>query len=177
MIQFAQRKQNRLEKYDYSSTGSYFVTLCAKNKEEIFGRLDGYAGSLVGASIARPQIKLTEIGKAAVEAVRQIPCVYANVSVDTYVIMPNHIHLIISIACGNDGRAMPAPTPAVSRIVQHFKGSITKAVGFSPWQKSFHDHILRTQQDYYEGCQYIENNPANWLEDTYYYKGHTYDTI
>ena len=88
---------------------------------------------------------------------------YEKVSVDKYVIMPNHIHLIIVM---QNGRTQFSPT--VSRIIKQFKGKVTKQVGFCIWQKSFYDHIIRDENDYLRIWEYIENNPYKWTEDKYF---------
>jgi len=75
--------------------------------------------------------------------------------------MPNHIHMLITI--DTSGRTQFAPT--VSRIVKQFKGSITKQIGYSIWQKSFHDHVVRNEEDYLHIWKYIDENPAMWTED------------
>lgn len=79
------------------------------------------------------------------------------VSVDYYVIMPDHLHLLISIHPDKDGRPMVAPT--VGNIVRQFKGAVTKQIGKSIWQKSFYDHIVRNGDDYNETVEYIYQNP------------------
>lgn len=77
--------------------------------------------------------------------------------------MQNHIHLIISI---DIRRTQFAPT--ISRIIKQFKGSITKQVKKQIWQKGFYDHIIRDDYDYMVHLQYIDENPAKWIEDKYY---------
>ena len=79
--------------------------------------------------------------------------------------MPNHIHMLISIYNEN-GRAMHAPT--ISQIVQQLKGIVTKQIGYSVWQKLFHDHIVRNKNDYEKIWQYIDTNPQNWQKDCFY---------
>jgi REP element-mobilizing transposase RayT len=131
-----QRKPNRLQNHDYSRDGAYFVTICAKDRAEIFGSIES-----VGAHIVRPC--LTNIGNAVEIALHNITDIYKTVSVDCYVIMPNHLHLILVIdggRAGDGGRTMCAPT--VSRVVKCAKEFVTKQIGFSPWQKSFYDHII-----------------------------------
>ena len=86
--------------------------------------------------------------------------------------MPNHIHVII-VLHAEDERSKTAPT--VSRIIQQFKGSISKQVGFSTWQKSFYDHIIRNEIEYKKIYEYIETNPLKWEEDKY--KGRPYVRI
>lgn len=73
--------------------------------------------------------------------------------------MPDHIHMIIDIISPDIGRTQFAPT--ISRVIKQFKGSITKQIGFSPWQRSFNDHIIRNQAEYAAYWRYIENNPVN----------------
>ena len=99
----------------------------------------------------------------------QIPQHYPNVFVDKFVIMPNHIHMILTLR-KDCGRTMCAPTSplSVSRIIRGMKESVTKAVGFPLWQKSYHDHIIRSAADYRRIWEYIDTNPAQWREDCYY---------
>ena len=80
--------------------------------------------------------------------------------------MPNHIHLVISLQGNEDGRPEVAPT--ISRIVKYFKGSISKQIGFSIWQKLFHDHIIRNEAEYQKICEYIDTNPQKWHDDDDY---------
>ena len=85
--------------------------------------------------------------------------------------MPNHIHMILVIV-GVDtihpqttGRIISAPT--VSVIVGQMKRWVSKQIGFSCWQKSFYEHIIRNENEYQKICEYIENNPKKWAEDKY----------
>lgn len=155
-----QRKPNRLPNFDYSTPGAYFITICTKNHKCLLWEK-------VGASIARPpKPKLSNWGNIVADAIRKIPVHYPAVSVDHYVVMPNHIHLLLQINTDENGRAMLAPT--ISRIVQQLKGIVTKQVGFSIWQKLFHDHIIRGEQDYLSIWEYIDNNPLRWEEDCFF---------
>jgi len=82
--------------------------------------------------------------------------------------MPNHIHMIVAI---NSGRLVIAPTqatPNLSTIIKQFKTAVTKQIGFSLWQKSYHDHIIRNEDEYQRIWQYIDENPARWDEDEYF---------
>lgn len=152
------RKPNRLENYDYSQNGAYFITICTKDKEPILSQIS------VGATIGRPTIKLTNIGKYVDDAINEIHKHYEDVYVDNYIIMPNHIHILIRI--DSSGRPMVAPT--ISRIVQQFKGVISKRIGKSIWQKLYYDHIIRDEIDYMTKWQYIDENPIKWAEDELY---------
>ena len=87
-----------------------------------------------------------------------------------YVIMPNHVHMIIVISDGEGNGPMraSAPTPGISQRVRSFKIMVTKELGFSSFQRSFCDHIIRNDAEYEQIWQYIENNPARWEEDRFY---------
>ena len=155
-----QRKQNRLRNYDYSLPGAYFITICTHERENLFWET-------VGASIARPQkVNLSACGQVVDSAIKEIPKHYAAVSLDHYVVMPNHVHLLLQINALESGRAMHAPT--ISTVVQQLKGAVTKQIGHSVWQKLFYDHIVRGDKDYAMIWEYIENNPAKWMDDCFY---------
>ena len=150
------RKSIRLKGYDYSSVGSYHITICTKDKEKLFW-------NTVGATSGRPQndYVLSEYGEIVEQEIQKIENIYDAVKVDKYVVMPNHIHMLISIVSDEFGRPKVAPT--ISRIVQQFKGSVSKQTGFSIWQKGYIDHIIRGQADYDETWQYIDENPLKWV--------------
>ena len=95
----------------------------------------------------------------------KISKIYEAVELDKFVIMPNHVHLILIIRYSN-GRPMTAPT--ISQIIQQFKGSITKQAGKSVWQKSYYDHVIRNDSDYIRICEYIETNALKWADDEYF---------
>ena len=165
------RKHNRLKEYDYSQNGYYFITICTAEKSKILCDIPVGANCVrpkqsnipVRANCVRPQMTFSEIGKLVDENIGILNDTYDTVRVDKYVIMPNHIHLIVAI---QNGRTQFAPT--VSRIIKQFKGKITKQVGFCIWQKSFYDHIIRDEKDYLRIWEYIENNPEKWTEDKYF---------
>ena len=166
------RKSNRIQNYDYSQDGVYFITVCTKDNASLFGEI------AVAANSVRHQF--SDIGLVVDKAIANIPEIYETVEVDRYVIMPNHVHVILTIygeQCSpprnyetvNGEHCSPLRNvPTISRIIKQFKGAITKQVGFSPWQKSFHDHVIRNQEDYNRVAEYIENNPARWTDDQYY---------
>ena len=150
-------KNIRLNDYNYSSNGAYFITICTKNKENLLWKN-------VGANCVRPldQLPLSKIGIVIENEIYKLDTVYENIKVDKYQIMPNHIHLIIFIYEDSNGRTQFAPT--ISRIIKQFKGSITKQIGFSIWQKSFYDRIIRNENEYQSVWNYIHNNPLKYLE-------------
>ena len=155
-----QRKPNRLPRFDYNTPGAYFITICVNERKCIF-----WEG--VGATIGRPQKPpLSAYGTMVETAIKNIPEHYPAISVDHYAVMPNHIHLLLQIHTDTDGRPMVAPT--ISTVIQQLKGVITKCIGQPVWQKLFHDHIIRNEQDYLKIWEYIDNNPAKWEEDCFY---------
>ena len=175
------RKNIRLKGYDYSRNGAYFVTICTQNKMCIFWENYGKYQPLllknptVGTTIGRPKndnkIHLSEYGKYVKEALKSINTHYPMVFVDKYVIMPNHIHVILRIDAPNAlncGRPMVVPT--ISRVINHFKGAVSKKSGFHIWQGRFHDRILRNEHEYCDAWRYIENNPLNWENDELFSK-------
>lgn len=150
------RKQIRIENYDYSAPGAYFVTICTANKENVLWET-------VGADIIRPQdISLSAIGKVVERSVLQISDHYKNIVVDKYCVMPDHVHLILVIQSNEDGRMISAPT--ISTVVGSMKRWVSKQIGRSIWQKSFYEHGIRNQQDCDEVWEYIENNPLKYKE-------------
>ena len=148
---FPKRKPNRLEHYDYSSCGAYFLTICTKERRNYFWEN-------VGATIGRPQdVQLSEYGKIADKAINRIPIVYPSVLIEQYAIMPDHLHLLLRVRADEYGRPMVAPT--MSRLVQQLKGYVTKQIGEPIWQKLFFDHVIRNWQDFEEHLKYTYENP------------------
>ena len=155
------RKQNRIPEYDYSAPGAYFVTICTQDRRCILSNIT------VGAATSRPpEVILTSYGEIVDLAINRIPTVYPGVSVDHYVIMPNHVHMILRICSGEDGRQIAAPT--VSTVIGQMKRWASVRAGAALWQKSFHDHVIRNEEDFREIWDYIDTNPARWAEDRYY---------
>ena len=155
MNELPKRKQIRIENYDYSTPGAYFITVCTVNREKIFW------SDRRGELCSPANVPLSDIGMIVDNEIKKLNSVYDAVRVDKYCIMPDHIHFIISIHTDENGRTQFAPT--ISRVMKQFKRSITKQIGRSIWQKSFHDHIIRNEQDYKEICRYIEENPLNYI--------------
>ena len=145
MNELPKRKQIRIENYDYSTPGAYFITVCTANREKNFW------SDRRGELCSPANVPLSDIGMLVDNEIKKLNSVYDAVRVDKYCIMPDHIHFIISIH-----------TDTISRVMKQFKGSITKQIGRSIWQKSFHDHGIRNQQDYDEIWEYIENNPLKY---------------
>ena len=153
---FYNRKSNRLKGYDYSQNGAYFITICVKDKKCLLGTVVG------GDAYIAPEILLTRYGKVAEKYINGINGLHK------YVIMPNHIHMILIIE--NDEGTMKAssPTQSIPQLIKSFKGLVTKEIGFPLWQRSYHDHIIRDDSDYEAIWEYIDNNPLKWKEDKLY---------
>jgi putative transposase len=171
-----QRKPNRLKKYDYSQNGAYFITICTANRAKILSKIRPIS-PIVGADIIRPFIELLPTGKITDDAMKNIPEIYAGTFIDNYIIMPNHIHLILiienhngqhdgQIYNGQNGRMVSAPT-GVSTIIGSLKRFVSKQCGKQIWQKSFHDRIIRNEREFLAISKYIDNNPINWINDVF----------
>lgn len=163
-MEYKTRKNIRLDQYDYSQNGAYFITFCTKNRENIFW-------NPVGMRIAHPhtQSMLSAYGMIVQTAIQNITKSYPAVLVENYAVMPNHAHLLLRIDANPttpNGCAMRIPT--ISTVVNQLKGYVTKQIGFSCWQARFYDHVVRNKADYDEIWTYIENNPQQWELDELY---------
>ena len=162
---FPQRKHPRLKYYDYSQNGSYFITICTKNNECILGNVK----TGVKNSVA-PHIVLSLFGKVTEKYINNINKVYEYVSVDNYVVMPNHIHLLITIERPYEPVTEEEKKKYVSvqTIVRSFKRMVAREVCDAIWQESFYETIIKNDSSYYDVYEYIENNLINWIADKYY---------
>ena len=165
------RKEIRLENYDYSEPGAYFITICTKSKEKLLwdGELDvqNFDWELVGEHSVRPQnLPLSKIGIVVEENLKKWNDTFENVYLSSYVIMPNHLHIMVVILSKRSGCTECPPT--ISTMVRFFKGSITKQIGANIWQQSFYDHVIRDKNDYEEISKYIYENPLKWEFDELY---------
>jgi len=163
------RKKIRLNNYDYSNAGCYFVTICVQDGHEMLGE------------IMKGQSVLNEYGLVVKQEIENISKIRKECVVENFVIMPNHIHLIVQIV-GDDGNrpvkdyteqradCHPPLRKSIPNMVQGLKGAVTRQIGFSLWQRSFHDHIIRDEAEYQKTWKYIDENPAKWSDDCYYKK-------
>ena len=139
-----------MKNFDYSENGLYFLTICVKNRKKLLC-------NIVGRGVLdAPKIELTSVGEIVEKYIHSINNA-ENLSVEKYVIMPDHIHLLLRIHCDSNG--LPTSAPKINKVIQQTKGIITKQIGFSIWQKSYNDHIVRGLDDYKNIWEYIENNP------------------
>jgi len=174
-MELQNRKPNRLKNYDYSNVGAYFITVCTKNREPFLSTIIVGDGSAVPQNKinARPQNKtavpniiLTPLGQIVENHINMMSEKYPNTKIDAYIIMPDHVHMVLVI---NHGRANPAPT--IGNIMGWFKYATTKQIAHCWntfdnhfWQRSYHDHVIRNDNEYYAICQYIDENPMRWLQ-------------
>ena len=152
------RKPTRLKDFDYRANGVYFITICTKDKEKLLGNV------VVGEGLcALPQVELSIIGREVEKSIAHIGDDSPEISVDHYVVMPNHIHMLLRITSeGNFGH------DSISEIVGRMKSYTTHQYGKPLWQRSFHDHIVRNERSYRALWNYIDGNPAKWSEDCFY---------
>ncbi len=160
------RKPTRLKNYDYSNTGYYFITICTHNKECILG-------SIVGDGVYDiPHINLTKYGNIVNKYLQTMDSKYDNAHIDKYVIMPNHLHMIIEISnplLNNGMSQAPSPTNAIiPKFISLYKRYCNHEIGHNIFQRSFHDHIIRGETDYLKIWNYIDTNPQKWNEDCFY---------
>ncbi|MBR3815751.1 MAG: hypothetical protein IKJ27_03375 [Clostridia bacterium] len=180
MPDLPERKPTRLKNYDYSSAGAYFITICTEGRKKILSEIYVGTGVLDG-----PRINLTDYGKIAEKYIKNINAFYDNLSVINYIIMPNHIHLLVEIKktekcmkniCGqrnkseeNGPSGTPVPTnSAIARFVSTFKRFCNKEYGKNIWQYRSNDHIIRNETEYEKIWNYIEHNADKWEEDCFY---------
>jgi len=173
----------RLRSWDYGWNGSYFVTICTKNRERFFGEINN------------DEMFLSEIGKIANQCWKEIPDHFPFVKLGEFVVMPNHVHCIIVIDKKDDGRFSKSyvgtqnlaslhaskqnslnkfgpQTKNLGSIIRGFKIGVTKKArkirtDFQ-WQARYYDHIIRDQESFNNISEYIRNNPSQWKEDRFY---------
>jgi len=169
------RKSIRLQGYDYSQAGLYFITICCQNRACLFGKIDG--GEMV----------LNDAGKHAQQCWLEIPKHFPNTTLHEYITMPNHIHGIIEIVGANhyspngtrtranDYSPLRGTTKTIGSVVRGYKIGVTKwfrennqnqfPIGTSVWQRNYWEHIVRNENEYKHIAQYIVDNPQKWDMD------------
>ena len=168
-----ERVHPRLKDYDYSLPGAYFVTICTYKRRNLFGETP------VGRGLCAPPFPAKEIAERWIREIdNKFPCC----KVDNAVVMPNHVHLLLTLAgeAGHAGPALQSGRASIPEIIRWYKTMTVndwiRAVkkGVLPpfertiWQTSFYDHVVRNQWDYETIWQYIEENPLKWTEDIYF---------
>ena len=161
------RKSNRLQGYDYSQNGAYFITICAHHHKCIFGKIvnNTMMVNKLGIIAQNEWIKSSEIR--------------TEIEIDESVIMPNHLHGIVFIHHQGDDQQTPGTgckSKSISALVAGFKSIVTKQINIireTPmmpvWQRNYHDHIIRSERSLTKLREYIRNNPQSWEKDRFYY--------
>lgn len=152
-MEFPQRKSPRIPGYDYSAPNYYFITICTHEKRCIFGN--------PGA--------LNTYGNYAEECLLKIQQLHPNLTIDKYVVMPNHVHTIIAVSPSDIENGVPD----IPTVIGQYKMAVTKKIHThdphkTVWQRSFHDHVIRNQHSYETIWTYIQNNPQKWEEDCFF---------
>ena len=136
------------------------MTVCTEGRKNLLGTIVG------GDAHIAPYTVLSAVGKVVKKYLLSIP------GIGYYVIMPNHVHMILHISAVDPQQGpmwASAPTnTSVAKLVRSWKILVTKELGRGIWQRSYYDHIVRSEKEYLQIAQYIEENPAKWCEDSYY---------
>ena len=151
-MEYSNRKSPRIPQYYYATPNYYFITICTHNKECIFGKPG----------------RLNAYGRIAEENLLKIPVLFPSVHIEKYVVMPNHVHGIFVVSDSEESRLKN-----LSVIIGQYKMSVTKIIrtmeqGRIVWQRSFHDHVIRNQDDSDRHLKYIYENPFKWNADELY---------
>ena len=155
----------RLKEYDYSQAGAYFVTICTKNHESIFGK------------VTNGTIQLSPFGEIIEACWKDLPSRYPHVELDAFVVMPNHIHGIVVISVGAIHELPPCQQTGrrrmlLPRIIGYIKMNTAKRInrlrntsGVSVWQRNYYEHVIRNEESLNSIRQYIAENPQRWALD------------
>ena len=169
------RRPLRLEGYDYSQAGAYFVTICTKDKDGIL------------AEITDEAMRLSPAGKVVEACWKSLPSRYPNVELDAFVVMPNHVHGIIMISIGahtvgaihelplhesSTSRQISRRRMLLPKIVGYIKMNTAKRInqlcnahGVPVWQRNYYEHVIRNEGSLNSIRQYIAENPVHWALD------------
>ena len=163
------RKPLRMHHFDYNTPGAYFLTFCTYDRRHILSRI-------AEAASESPEPQLTAYGKIVDGIMQNLPG-HLHVTIDQYVIMPNHVHLIAIIA-EEDAMRETLESPrqgrsVISKLIGYIKMNASKAIrkhhGDHPvWQRGYYDHAIRNQADYAALAEYIQTNPLRWQLDQSY---------
>jgi len=190
-------ESNRWQFWDYSSPASYFITICVKDRKEIFGQIEN------------KKMILSDAGKIVANHFVEIPAYHKRIILDEWVVMPNHIHCIITLGSYDFDNTVdkihefylhPKPTPQrpyqkqptndeikqyrkkrrqmlIPKILGKFQMQTSKYIniltgtpGKKNWQRDYNDHVIRDMDEYQRIKTYIKNNPNNWEDDTFFNK-------
>ena len=198
------RKPSRCSDYSYSNNGLYFLTICSKNKEKLFCSIFSKEHRIPSVGVGFPddpkqqthitgdfpdsqqtetvgldsvRVKLSPIGIIVKHTIEFLNKSNPEISIDKYVIMPNHLHLLVEVRQERGACRNPPPTENgdgctandfIPKFVSSLKRFTNRSSNLQLWQRGYMDHIIRNYSDYLEHWQYIENNPIKWKLDKYY---------
>ena len=158
------RKNIRLRGYDYSQAGIYFVTVCVADKKPILSKFQPYYKD------PRYRIEYLPMGREVEKTIQYINDNYKQVKIEKYVIMPDHIHLLINLENKSEFDSDRQGCLSLRDVVKYLKSYTTreyrKRLGSKDaalWQQRYYDHIIRNDEDYNEKWQYIDNNPLKYI--------------
>ena len=156
------RRTIRLKGYDYSQPGAYLVTICVWQRECLFG------------DVIDEEMVLSEYGRIVEECWYELPEHYPYLELDAFVIMPNHVHIVIMITGTVGAGLKPALTkrhgiPEIIRALKTFSARsiniIRNTQGRPVWQRNYYEHVIRNKSELFKIRQYIQNNPLSWFLD------------
>ncbi len=169
--QIHHRRSIRLKEHDYTQPGAYFITICTKHRQCLFG------------DIVMGEMQLNNLGKIAFNCWQEIPKHFSHIELDTFVVMPNHLHGILLIthrplgaqdSCAPTTEQFGKPVPgSISTVVRTYKAAVSKQIniigntkGVSVWQRNLYEHIGRDEKSLSDIRQYIIENPQRWTKDS-----------
>lgn len=162
-MEYRKRKHPRLKQYDYSLPGYYYVTV------HMTENAPSLSSIIPKAFPERACVQLSATGSIIETQLLALESRFEHLSVDKYVIMPTHIHMIL---CLTDEAAGASPRPMLSGIVGAFKSLSTRICnayantpGRKLFQTSFYETVLRNEKTYQECWRYIDENPEKWILD------------
>ena len=165
-----------MKNYDYSQNGAYYITICAQDRLNIFGEIR--TGIAVGADLVSARVNLNRAGQMIERIYIETVSLFNDVVSDNYIVMPNHLHCILSIQQRADTRS--APTATICSVIQAFKSKTTveyingiKSGIYPPfnkriWQRNYYEEIIKNEERYREIWQYIDETPIRLNEDEDY---------
>ena len=156
------RKTIRLPEYDYDSPGYYFITICTQDKLKLLCNI------VVSDLITGTEIQMLPYGRIAEEYLTNMQQFYGDIYIDKYVIMPNHIHMLLCIPYEVVPDKPTIKKDKISRFIGTFKRLFQRDCGNNIWQYRSYDHVIRNEQDYRKIWNYIDCNPGKWTEDRLY---------
>ena len=161
-MELPKRKNLRLENYDYSQNGGYFVTICTHERSHVFGEV---TGNVVGANLC---VRPNEPEKMVLKWLFEIENKYPGTKIDYYIVMPDHLHFVLLKTGAHTGSPLQEivkwfKTQTTNEYIKGVKIGLYEPFNKHLWQRGYFEHIIRNQQDLDEIRRYIENNPAKWV--------------